>query len=181
MKPYQNIKPWLIAVALVITIIVLFGGQALTVKFRVDNPLKHDIFAIKGVKEFDVTQDKAGVKVHLKLSPVTNLQQVLDPIQQKVEFYYHKPISQINIGDHSNSILAEMRYQLSFNLEEAVVTGHYMQLRSALELYPQVKSRIYFSPGFIYIQMDQGRYYHYEAFPRQMNISSKTVGGEVVS
>jgi uncharacterized FlaG/YvyC family protein len=175
MKSIKNMQIWLIFLAFIVTLAVLFGGQALTVRMQVDNPFKHDIYAIQGVKKFKMIQDKEGIKVQLQLNRVANLQQVLDPIQQKVKFYYHKPIQEIQITDHSNHRLQEIRYQLSFNLEEAVVSGHYVQLRAALESYPQIKSRVYFSRDYIYIQLEDGSYYHYEAFPRQVNGMSRAL------
>jgi hypothetical protein len=180
MKFNKNIQAWLILAAFIITLAVLFGGQALTMKLRVNDPLKQDIYAIKGVRKFTVTQDKEGVKVELQLSQVTDLQQALDTVQQKVKSYYNKPVRAMTIADHSNRRLKEIRYRLSFDLEEAVVTGHYIQLKESLDVYPQIKSRIYFSPDFIYIQLEDGLYYHYEAFPRQIQGAGKTVGGDLV-
>jgi hypothetical protein len=185
MKPIKNIQIWLIFLAFVLTMVVLFGGQALTARLQVDKPFKHDIYAIKGVKKFEVTQDKEGVKVQLQLNRVINLQKVLDPIQQKVEFYYHKSLREIRIADHSNDRLEEIRYQLSFYLEEAVISGRYVQLKSALDSYPQIRSRVYFGRDYMFIQLEDGSYYHYEAFPRQVNGMSRAlvqgvIGGDSV-
>lgn len=180
MKFNKNIQAWLIFAAFVFTLAVLFGGQALALKLRVNDPLKHDIYAIKGVQKFTVTQEKEGVKVELKLSRVNDLQQVLDKVHQKVKSYYNKPVRTMAIADHSNHRLKEARYRLSFDLEEAVVTGHYTQLKQSLDAYPQIKSRIYFSPDFIYIQLEEDQYYHYEAFSRRTNTVGKTMGGDPV-
>lgn len=180
MKFNKNIQAWLIFAAFIITLALLFGGQALTLKLRVNDPLKQDIYAIKGVQKFTVTQDKEGVKVDLKLARVADLQKVLDKVQQNVKSSYNKPVQAITIIDHSNQRLKEVRYRLSFDLEEAVVTGHYIQLKQSLDAYPQIKSRIYFSPDFIYIQLEDGLDYHYEAFPRRINTTGKMMGGDLV-
>jgi hypothetical protein len=180
MKFTKNIQAWLILAAFAVTLALLFGGQALTLKLRVNDPLKHEINTLKGVRKFTVSQDKEGVKVGLQLDRVADLQQILNKVQQKVESSYNKPVQSIRITDHSNQRLREVRYRLSFDLEEAVVTGHYIQLKQSLDAYPQVKSRIYFSPDFIYIQLEDGRYYHYEAFPRPNIPAGKMLGGDPV-
>ncbi len=185
MKPIKNIQIWLILAAFIVTLAVLFGGQALTARFQVDNPLKHDIYAIKGVQKFEVIQNKEEVRVELQLNRVANLQQVLDPLQQKVEFYYHKPLREIRIKDYSDDRLKEIRYQLSFYLEEAVVSGRYVQLKSALDSYPRIKSKVYFNRNYIFIQLEDGAYYHYEAFSRQTNginriLAQGVVGGDSI-
>lgn len=171
MKIVKNIRVWLLLGIFSVTLAMLFGGQALTLKLRVNDPLKHDIYAIKGVRMYRAVQDKDGVKVNLKLAQVKDLQQVLDQVQRKLEYYFNKPVQAIEIEDHSDQRLREARYQLSFNLEEAVVAGHYIQLKEALNLDTRVHSRLYFSPGFIYIQLEDGHYYHYEAYPRQVNVN----------
>lgn len=180
MKFNKNIQAWLIFAAFIVTLGLLFGGQALALKLRVNDPLKHEVYAIKGVRKFAVTQDKEGIKVELKLARVADLQQVLDKVRQKVKSFYNKPVQAMVIANHSGPRLKEVRYRLSFDLEEAVVTGHYIQLKQSLDAYPQIKSRIYFSPDFIYIQLEDGPYYHYEAFPRQVNAAGKISGGEPV-
>ncbi len=175
MKPIKNLQLWLIFFAFIVTLGILFGGQALTAKVRVDNPLKRDVYTIDGVKKFELLQDKEGIKVKLQLKKVENLQEVLDRVQQKVTLYYHKPVQEIQITDHSNQRLREVRYQLSFNLEEAVGSGRYVQLKAALESYSPIKSRVYFSRDYIYIQLEDGLNYHYEAFPRQLNGLNRAV------
>lgn len=180
MKFNKNIQAWLIFAAFIVTLALLFGGQALTQKLRVNDPLNHEIYATKGVQKFKVIQDKEGLTVELKLARVADLQQVLDKVKQKVESSYNKPVRTIAIKDHSNLRLKEVRYRLSFELEEAVVTGHYIQLKQSLDAYPEVKSRIYFSPDFIYIQLEDGQFYHYEAFPRRTFTAGKVLGGDPV-
>lgn len=180
MKFNKNIQAWLIFAAFIVTLALLFGGQAVTQKFRVNDPLKHEIYATKGVRKFKVIPDKEGLAVELKLARVADLQQVLNKVKQKVESSYNKPVRTMAINDHSNLRLKEVRYRLSFDLEEAVVTGHYIQLRQSLDAYPEIKSRIYFSPDFIYIQLEDGQYYHYEAFPRRNLTAGKVLGGDPV-
>jgi UPF0288 family protein (methanogenesis marker protein 3) len=148
-----------------ITIGGLLGGQTLTNKFKVEEPLHRDLHRMKEISSFRVKQEKDGITINLKLQKVENLQRVLDYVQQKVVLYYNQPIKTIKIADQRNRYLEGLSYQLSFNLEEAAVSGHYIQLKTALESYPGVKAKVYFSQNDMYLQLEKGKNYLYEVLP----------------
>ncbi|MCL6590198.1 MAG: hypothetical protein K6U80_09625 [Firmicutes bacterium] len=166
MKPLKDIKIWLVAMVFVGTVGILFGVQSLTTKLKVTDPLEKKIMRIPAVKKFNLKETQAGLSIDLELKKVPNLQTVLDRVQQEVQTYYRQPVASIRITGHTNGRLEEFRYQLAFNLEEALVLGRYLQLRRALEEAPGIKARIYFSRRFIYLQLEDGEYYHYEAYAR---------------
>lgn len=171
MKPVKNIHVWLVVLAFVITLGTLFGGQAIAKKFKTTNPLKKEFSKIKAIKSYSVDQEDTGINVNLKLAKVDNLQRVLDKVAERVKFYYHKPVKSFTITNYSNKQLEEARYQLLFNLEEAMLTGRYTQLKNALNSYHNLQAKVYFSANFIYLQMDDGKYYHYEAFARPVRLN----------
>ena len=169
-----------LAVAFLATMGVLFGGQALNSKFRVDDPLKHDAMAIRGVQQFKLIPDKDNVRVELKLGKVSNLESLLERINDKVLHYQGKPVTDFQIVSRSDSQLDQARYQLSFYLEEAAVSGRYIQLKEALDTMKGIDARVYLGQNFIYIQLEQGSHYFYQAVPRQarnLNIDNVTGGG----
>ena len=182
MKKISKLQIGLVLVAFLATAGLLFGGQALTTKIKVDNPLQHEIKSIKGVQTFSIVTVKDGLQVKLKLKQVQDLQQVLELVKQKVQFYHEKPVTSILIEDHSDQRLREVRYQLSFYLEEAVASGHYIPLKQALDSYQGVLARVYFSQDQIYIQLEEGKHYLYEVLPKQMSgikPNEMTGGGSV--
>ncbi len=181
MKRIKNLQIGLIVLAFLVTIGALFGGQALTAKLKVEDPLQRDLQRMKAIRDYKVKEDKDGLTVTVKLQKVDDLQQVLDYVQQKVDNYYNQPIRNFKIVDRRNHDLESLRYQLSFNLEEAIVSGHYIQLKTALESCPGVKAKVYFSQNNMYLQLEKGQNYLYEVLPihLQTEKGNNLSGGDV--
>jgi hypothetical protein len=172
MKRIKNLQIFLIVLAFLITIGALFGGQALTTKLKVEGPLQRDLRRMKAIQDFKLKQEKDGITVSFKLQRVDNLQQVMDYVQQKVLLHYNQPVKTFKVVDHRNRYLEELRYQLSFYLKEAIVSGHYIQLKTALESYQGVKAKAYISQNNVYLQLEKGGNYLYEVLPINFNLSS---------
>lgn len=181
MKKFNyHIQVWIVLLAFLATVAILFGGKALIAKLQVADPLKKEVFQVKGVRDFSIQPEGEGYKVNLKLKKVTNLQEVLDYIKQKVQFYQNKPVKSMEVADHSNPRLEEVRYQLSFYLEEATSSGRYIQLKEALDSFRGVKASVYLTPDYIYLQLEEGSDYLYRAIPRKsrtVEINNNMGGG----
>ena len=165
MKRIKELKVGLVILAFLITIGVLFGGQALTTKVKVDTPLKRDLYSLKDIQSFSVKQEKDGIIISLKLRKVDNLQKVLDFVQQKIALYYGLPVKEFKIADQRNRSLEQARYKLAFYLQEAAVSGHYIRLKEALDSFKEVNAKAYVSQNYIYVQLEEGRNYLYEVVP----------------
>ena len=184
MKITKNIQGWLVAVAFLATVALLFGGQAINAKVRVENPLNQHLKAMKLVTAFKVKPAGDGLQLYLKLKQSHDLQKVLSAVTQEVEFYHKKPVTEIVIDNHSNPQLEQIRYQLSFNLEEALASGHFIQLKTAFAAYnrPGTLAKVYLDRRFIYLQLENGKNYLYQAVPRSdrtvaASAANRTEGG----
>ncbi len=178
MKQIKNLQMGLIVLAFLVTLGLLFGGQVLTAKLKVENPLQRDMHQMKAIRDYKVKEDKDGLIVTVKLQKVDDLQKVLDYVKQKVASYYNQPIKNFKIIDRRNHELESLRYQLSFYLEEAVVSGHYIQLKTALESCPGVKAKAYFSQSSMYLQLEKGQNYLYEVLPNHLQQDKGDRGGD---
>jgi hypothetical protein len=167
-KITKNIQGWLVAVAFFVTVALLFGGQTLSTKVRVENPLNQRFKAMKTVVDYKVKPTGNGLQLYLKLKQTGNLQQVLNTAIKEVEFYYKKPVTELVLGSRANSRLEQIRYQLSFNLEEALASGRFIQLKTAFEKYNNAGTiaKVYLEQRFIYLQLESGRNYFYQAVTR---------------
>lgn len=171
-KRFRDFRLWLVLLAFLGTVIVLFGGQKLTVRFRAENPTRRAIGTIKAVRDFTVKRIPDGLTVELKLDKVGNLETILDLIKQKVESNYKQPVLNFKISGRSDRKLQQIRYNLSFYLEEALVSGHYIQLKQALDGYQPVNAKVYLGTDFIYLQLENNSHYLYEAIPRDTKVIS---------
>lgn len=169
MKFTKNIQIWVIVASFGITIALLFGGQTLNAKIRVANPLKQKIQNVKAVQSFAVEPQNDALQLRLKLRQNSNLQAVVNQVKREVEFYHQKPVREIRISGNPNAQLEQVKYQLSFFLEEALATGGYIQLKTkldSLEHNQGIKAKVYLDSDFIYLQLDAGKHYLYQAVAR---------------
>ncbi len=171
-KQFKDLRLWLVLLAFLGTVGILFGGQRLVAKYRAENPTRRAIGAIKAVHNFEVKQISDGLTVELKLDKVGNLESLLDGIKQKVEAHYNRPVRNFKITGQPDQKLQQLRYDISFYLEEALVSGRYIQLKEALEGYRPVKARVYLGIDFIYLQLENDNHYLYEAIPRGSKVVS---------
>lgn len=165
MKRLKNLQVGLIGLAFLITLGCLFGGQLLTNKVKVEAPLKRALYHRKDIRHFDVKNERDGIVLSLKLRQVKNLQKVLEYAAKKTEHYYGLPVKGFKIIDHRNPALEHVRYKLGFYIEEAAVTGHYIQLKQALDSLPGIDAKAYIGQNGIYLQLDKGNNYLYEVIP----------------
>lgn len=181
-KRLTDLRLWLILIVFLGTVGVLFGGQKLTARFRVENPVRQSISALKSVRDFQVNETANGLSVELKIDKVGNLETVLDLVKRKVEQYYNQPVRYFKIKGQPDQRLRQVRYDLSFYLEEALTSGSYTQLKQALESYQPVNAKVYLGMDFIYIQLENDTHYLYEAIPRRSKIISvnNNQGGDSV-
>lgn len=186
MRFIKDLRIWLILAVFLSAAFILFGGQALTARIKVENPLQKELLSRVEVENFEITSKQDGLNVELEMKQTANLQMLLEFIKEQIEFYHKKPITQFTISGKSNSRLEEIRYELSFYLEEALASGNYTQLKAALDDYQQtgLVARVYLSNQFIYLQLEEGEHYLYQAVPRSLsrisNNSNLKVGGDML-
>lgn len=174
MKRFKEMQVWLIALAFLGTAALLFGGQVLQKSLRVTQPLKETVLSRDEVKNIEVIPlaKSEGVKVKLELNQTADLQDTLEFVRDQVELYHGKRVTAWELGGKSNDRLKELRYELSFYLEEAQTSGHYRQLKEELDSFEAVgvTARIYLTESFIYLQLEEEGNFLYQALPRKNSL-----------
>lgn len=181
-KQFKDLRLWLVLIVFLGTVGVLFGGQKLAAKYQAENPTRRAIEAIDEVRDFKVKQLSDGLTVEINLDKVSNLESLLEGIKEKVEAHYNRPVRNFKITGRPDRKLRQIRYNISFYLEEALASGRYIQLKEALEDYQPVKARVYLGTDFIYLQLENDDHYLYEAIPRGSKIVSinNSQGGDSI-
>lgn len=181
MKLFKNLRTWMVIAAFIITIALLFGGQALNTKLKVTGPLQTELSSKRQIQHFTVRPVEDGVRVELTLGQTADLKELLDFVKMKVELYHQKPVTSFVIKSNPNQHLEKIRYDLSFYLEEAVASGHYIQLKSALDNLKGngLSSKVYLTDDYVYLQLEEGSHYLYQAVPRTSRLVTlnNTVSG----
>ncbi|HPT86586.1 MAG TPA: hypothetical protein PL004_01875 [Bacillota bacterium] len=168
MKLFKNLQAWMVVAAFAGTLALLFGGQALNTKFKVTEPLQRELASRREIQHFAVRPVDDGVAVELTVKQTNDLKELLEFVKTKVEWYHQKPVTSFVIQSNSNKRLEKIRYDLSFYLEEALASGHYIQLKSALDNLKEdgLISNVYLTDDYVYLQLEEGSHYLYQAVPR---------------
>ena len=168
MKYFKNLQTWMVVAAFACTLALLFGGQALNTKWKVNEPLQKEILSKGQIRHFAVRPVENGVAVELTLKQTDDLKELLEFVKAKVERYHHKPVTSFVIQSNPNQRLEKVHYDLSFYLEEALASGHYIQLKSALDNLKEdgLISNVYLTDDYVYLQLEEGSHYLYQAVPR---------------
>ncbi|HHT05386.1 MAG TPA: hypothetical protein GXZ97_03865 [Hydrogenispora sp.] len=162
----------IVALVFLFTSGLLFGGGFLYEKLFQRNPLQRWVKTSPAITEFQLKEDKAGLRLELTLDPkqVDNLQAVLEPFLQEVVTRKQQPVQEVRIVNEPSPELAEVYYQLSFALAEAQATGEYNTLYEVLQALQAEAGagdfRVYLGADYLYVQLKKGKESYFSVVPR---------------
>jgi hypothetical protein len=168
-------------IALIITIAVLYSGQALWQNFAVDAPLDKALSNIDGVNKV-VLEDSKNIndstKIYVTLSNVANLQKTYNEISETIDHTLKGSQYSLEIKDNPSSELEQAYYEINNYVQKAIVDGDF----PALEAKVREKSglvgasaKVYVDNRNIYLQLAKNGNYLYSVVTRDFDKS----GGEL--
>ncbi|NLG84764.1 MAG: hypothetical protein GX493_09225 [Firmicutes bacterium] len=182
----RNLEPWLglrlgpVFVVFALALAVLLAGQSLLRYLGFRRPLTRELSAIRGIKGFSLRETPDGLTVEVTIDRVDDLEATAEEVLSVVSARARRPVAALVFRDRREG-LGEAYYELRFTLEEAVATGGYGKLRPELarlaEKYGLTKARVYPGRDFLYVQLERGGAYLYEALPRNPASRSLAEGG----
>ncbi|MGE5529695.1 MAG: hypothetical protein ACM3X6_11225 [Patescibacteria group bacterium] len=166
---WRQIRLGLALVVFVLTLALLIGGQGLARALRVSRPLAQEMKAIPGLRGYKLGAAAGGGRLMLDLARVPDLERAAERALAAVEGRQKEQITELAFGDRRQG-LQEAYYELRFSLEECMATGRYTlllrDLESLADRHGLSRARVYPGRRFIYVQLEKGRAYLYEALPR---------------
>lgn len=164
--------------ALLITVSVLYAGQALWQKYAVDLPLDKTLKSIEGVET--VTWDESNgfdsMNIYVTLKDIANLQKTYAEISKKAENTLKNDEYQIEIKDNRTPELEQAYYEIHYYIQKAVVDGDFPQLEEKARekaAAAGASMKIFVDAENIYLQMDKNNASLYSVVAR----SSGRIGG----
>jgi hypothetical protein len=166
---------WLTGVvALVTTLLVLFGGQTIWHTFAVAKPLDKAFDGIDGVQSvaWDKEKDDKAVVLRVTLGHTTNLQTTYTTVQERAKSVLGKSAFQISLQDSRTPELEQFYHDLHFHIEEAIVTGRFGDMADKINDKAKttgVEAHVYVDAQNVYLQLTQGESELYTVTPRVNN------------
>ncbi len=177
---WRNLRVGLVIIVFVISLAALLGGRGLAESIRLTRPLARGIESIKGIRGYALQRNEDGIHLSLDMERVGDLESAITRAVTLVEGEYKEPVREIRIQDQRRG-LDDAYYDLRFSLEEAAATGRYTRLQGDLARLSAAarldKARVYLSRNFIYVQLEKGSSYLYEALPRPLAVGAVSAAG----
>lgn len=169
-------NPWLSGViALVATLLILFGGQTVYHTFAVAKPLDKAFDGIDGVKSvaWENIEGKA-VSLQVSLDNAVNLQETYKKIESKAKSVLGQTPLKINISDTRNAELEKVLHEMHFDIQEAIATGRFSAMAETIKNKAAnygVQEQVYIDAQNVYLQLTKGEADLYAVIPRSTSDS----------
>lgn len=160
-----------IALTVVISSIVLFGGWFLYQKMAVQSPLNKIVSTYEGVKSAHIDIKQDTVKLKLDLEPETNLQGLVQKIQQEGKSVIGSKELKIEVEDRSSEELNDWWERAMLSVAEAMDNKQYTGIQTSLEQLakasPHLKANASIDDINVYINLTDGKTAKFIILPRQ--------------
>jgi hypothetical protein len=149
-------------IALIITVAVLYTGQAIWQNYAVGLPLDKALNGIAGVEK--VTWDDSGkindtISIYVTLNNIANLQKTHEEISEKIEETLKGDEYKLEILDNRTPELDQVYYEIHYYIQKALVDGDFPTLEQKVSeraAASGIEAKVYVDEGHIYLQMNKG-------------------------
>lgn len=164
---------WLLGcMAVVVTMVILFGGQLLWEKFAVAKPLDKAFLNINGVVDAaweDQSKKGEPIKIYVTLQNIDNLAQTYEELSDGAKKVLGKKPFKLLIRDSRSPELEQFHYKLHYIVQEAIFTGDFSSMAEQLAVKAKeenIDMRIYVDASHVYLQTAKDAAQMYILVPR---------------
>jgi hypothetical protein len=154
-------------VAMLVTLVLLFGGWIAYRNFGLVHPVEQELMSISNVEQVNVTVSTQNRVVKIKLSQVKDLQTTFHSIRNVVTQSLGND-TQIEVLDNRNEDLTELYQSLQPILFEGLHKGTYSEMIQAITNRSKqagVNARVTMDMNNLYIQLSKDQNYLYDIVP----------------
>ena len=168
-----------VAIALIITLVILLSGYKLYDKYYVDNSLQETINQIVETEDVKIAKQETHPTVYIRSSEIKNLQTVY---QKTAEVVHQKlgPEFRIVFMDERTEKLSSLYEKSSFVIQEGIVTGKFQEMHKRVQELADaedVKCHLTMDSFNIYLELNDNQGYLYEVIPCQSQLGEQEKPG----
>lgn len=164
---WSRLRVKVILAALLVTLVVLFGGQWLYLKYSVQQPLRQ-ILAGDGTS-YRIVDDGATLRIYVHLDNPSNLMEEYQHLNEKIRSALRNRSYQLIVEDERNQSLREAYYQSQFAIHTAIARGDFENMARKIERNAAAvgaEAKVWIDGENVYVYMCQGEHYLVEVVPR---------------
>lgn len=157
-----------VAVCCFVVFSLLLGGQRLYQKYYVERPLTQHIQAVTGVQEVHFEGKQGNRRLVVRLGVVPDFQQTYTELLNVTRSNLNNKQVELVIMDRRSAALTSIWRDAQFAIYEAMINGNLSQMKEAVYQEAQQAGStcvLYLDKQNIYVQLQQGECYLYEAVP----------------
>ncbi len=166
-------------IALIITVAVLYAGQAMWHDYAIDSPLDKTLQGIDGLEK--VTWDDSNnindsINIYVTLSNTANLQKTHEEISNKITKTLKNKQYNLEIKDNRSPELEQTYYEIHYYIQKAIVDGDFPLLEEKVREKSRATgaaAKVYVDEQYIYLQLTKNNSSLYAVVSRH----SDRIGG----
>lgn len=166
---WNGIKVHIVALALLVGLGALWGGQWAFKRFNYERPLDRALGENKEIASFSLNNAGADPEVQVKLKQVNSLEASYQNIQQSVDQAVNGNNVKITVTDNRDKVLEGLDNDARLAAYEALNRGNYLEMSSYIQHKAAgagAKAQMALDQDSLYIQIDHGDKYLYDIIPR---------------
>ncbi len=149
---------------------LFFGANLLLVNRTVTRPLENSIRQVPGITSVRAQDTSGNLRLNVTLGQVEDFHETYSSLTRRILEIVGKREYELNILDNRNPQLEHAYYLMHFDIEEAIATGGFSRMATALEQKSRdldlSGSRVFVDSKGVYLQIESGPSYLYAVFPR---------------
>ena len=159
------------AVAVLLTLAVLTGGQMLWQKFTVVQPMDKLFQGIDGVTKSSWEEGKKDdtVQIYITLAETKNFPKTYSAIHDGAKRILGSRPFRVNIADSRTDELDQFYHKIHYQLYEAMFTGNFSLMAEKIQKLADgagITARVYVEAKSVYVQLTKGQNELYAAVTR---------------
>ena len=166
-------------IALIITVAILYAGQAIWQNYAVDLPLDKALHGITGVEKVtwdDSSNINDSINIYVALKNAENLQKTYHEISKKIEMTLKDKAYDLEITDSRSPELDKAYYEIHYFIQKAIVDGDFPFLEETVQkkaAAARASAKVYVDDRNIYLQLEKDNHFLYSIVARH----SDRIGG----
>ncbi|MGI6091490.1 MAG: hypothetical protein GX348_10440 [Veillonellaceae bacterium] len=159
--------------AIILTLIILGGGQFLWQRYAVDKPLAKVLNNINGIDSFYVDSNNkisGTAKLHISLTNVKNLQKTYQTVYEGAAAILGDNQFSVVIKDNRTPELEQVYYNVHLFVQEGIATGNFASMAEQIvqkAAVNGVEAQVYVDSVNVYLGLKKADADMYIVVPRQ--------------